>query len=413
VFRFVKVKAITARGGRLVAPVLAWVLFALVLALAAVSLPLGAAARQLTATDVLNDVMLGLLTAVLAGVGLVVAWHLPRNPMGWLLLGSGVFFMFDATASPLEVVDYRLHEHLPLGPVAVILQPSWAPAIALFGLAFLLFPDGKPASPGWRWLVRCYAAVSALWIGGAFAITITAVISHHIQVTSGGDLVIIDHPSGAAALWGVVQDLFFTVLSLSLVARVIQMAVSYRRSVGERRQQLKWVAGGAAVSAVGGALSLALSGTSGVLGIVGEVGVAALAALPVSMGVAILRFRLYEIDRIISRTLSYAIVSGLLIGVYVGLVLLATGVFTIKSPVAVAAATLAAAALFSPVRWRVQRVVDRRFNRASYDADRTVQAFAARLKDAVDLDSVRGDLAGVVYQALEPAHVSLWLSDRG
>ena len=136
------------------------------------------------------------------------------------------------------------------------------------------------------------------------------------------------------------------------------------------------------------------------------------ATLPVGMGVAILKYRLYEIDRIISRTLAYAIVTGLLVGVYAGLVLLATQVFRVHTPVAVAASTLAAAALFHPVRRRVQRVVDRRFNRARYDADKTVAAFAARLKDAVDLDSVRADLASVVTKALEPAHVSVWISHR-
>jgi hypothetical protein len=374
VFRIVRVTDVNPRRTRLAAPLLAWVLFVLVLALAAVSPPLAVAARQLTATDVLNDVMLGLLTAVLAGAGLVVAWRLPRNPMGWLLLGSGVFFMLDATASPLEVVDYRLHGHLPLGPVAVVLRPSWASAIALFGLAFLLFPDGKPASPGWRWVVRCYLVAAGLWVGGAFAITATAVISHHIQVTPGGDLVMIDHPTGAAALWGMAQDLFFTVLTLSGLARVIQMAVSYLRSGGERRQQLKWLASGVAVGMTGGVLTITASGTTGFLSLAGELGVAALAALPVSMGVAILRYRMYEIDRMISRTLSYAIVTGLLVGVYVGLVLLATGVLRLHS---------------------------------------TVAAFAGRLKDAVDLDAVRDDLIGVVYQALEPAHVSLWLSGRG
>ena len=138
----------------------------------------------------------------------------------------------------------------------------------------------------------------------------------------------------------------------------------------------------------------------------------AVAALPVGIGVGILKYRLYEIDRIISRTLAYALVTGLLIGVYAGLVLLATDVLALASPVAVAASTLVAAALFSPLRRRVQRVVDRRFNRARYDADKTVAAFAARLKDAVDLDAVRDDLSGVVHQALEPAHVSVWISHR-
>jgi hypothetical protein len=129
--------------------------------------------------------------------------------------------------------------------------------------------------------------------------------------------------------------------------------------------------------------------------------------------VAILKYRLYEIDRLISRTLAYAIVTGLLVGVYAGLVVLATRVLSFHTPVAVAASALAAAALFNPLRQRVQRAVDRRFNRARYDADVTVAAFAARLKDAADLDSVRDDLAGVVRQALEPAHVSVWISQRG
>jgi len=134
--------------------------------------------------------------------------------------------------------------------------------------------------------------------------------------------------------------------------------------------------------------------------------------VPASMGVAIFKYRLYEIDRIISRTLAYAIVTGLLVGVYAGLVLLATRILSFHSTVAVAAATLAAAALFNPLRRRVQLRVDRRFNRARYDADQMVAAFAARLNDAVDLDSVRDDLAGVVQQALEPAHLSVWVSRR-
>jgi hypothetical protein len=128
--------------------------------------------------------------------------------------------------------------------------------------------------------------------------------------------------------------------------------------------------------------------------------------------VAILKYRLYDIDRILSRTLAYAIVTGLLIGINAGLVLLATEVLRVHGTVAVAGATLAAAALFAPVRRRVQYAVDRRFNRARYDADQTVAAFAARLQDAVDLDTVRADLAGVVQAALEPAHLTIWTAPR-
>jgi hypothetical protein len=133
-------------------------------------------------------------------------------------------------------------------------------------------------------------------------------------------------------------------------------------------------------------------------------------ALPVSMGIAILKYRLYDIDRVISRTLAYALLTGLLIGVYAGLVLLTTRVLAVSSSVAVAASTLAAVALFTPLRRRVQRTVDRRFNRARYDADRMVAAFAARLTGAVDLDMVSADLTGVAHAALEPAHVSVWIA---
>ena len=150
----------------------------------------------------------------------------------------------------------------------------------------------------------------------------------------------------------------------------------------------------------------ALNGAGSIAGTLG------ILVLPVSLALGILKFRLYDIDRIISRTVAYAVLTGILVGVYAGLVLLATQVLAVKSPVAVAASTLAVAAQFSPLRRRVQRAVDRRFNRARYDADQTVAAFAARLKDAVDLDAVRDDLASVVAKALEPAHVSVWMSEH-
>ena len=185
---------------------------------------------------------------------------------------------------------------------------------------------------------------------------------------------------------------------------------SYRRSSGERRQQLKWLLAGA-VGGVGGLFfAFGSSGTHGLLGwVLGVVSWGGLLALPTCIGVAILKYRLFDIDRLISRTLAYALVTGLLVGVYAGLVLLAIEVLRFGSSVAVAVATLAAAALFNPVRRRVQRLVDRRFNRARYDADRMVAAFAADLQDAVDLDVIRAGLAGTVRTALEPAHLSVWI----
>ena len=238
-----------------------------------------------------------------------------------------------------------------------------------------------------------------------------AVTEYHVSLDAYDGLVAIDHATGWFA---VTQELFGVIGLPFLLWCVLRQLVGWRRSSGERRQQLKWLASGVTVAAV--SLLIGLTVPDGVSPVVSDLANAlslGILALPVCVGVAVLRYRLYDIDRILSRTLAYAIVTGLLIGVYAGLVLLATRVLSFHTPVAVAASTLAAAALFSPLRRRVQRRVDRRFNRARYDADQMVTAFAGRLKETVDLDSVREDLAGVVHRALEPAHVSVWVSERG
>jgi hypothetical protein len=158
-------------------------------------------------------------------------------------------------------------------------------------------------------------------------------------------------------------------------------------------------------------LTITLGSATGFLGVVGGIGFAMVAALPIGIGVAVLRYRLYDIDRLISRTLAYGAVTALLAGAYVGLVLLATRELRFSSEVAVAVSTLAAAAAFNPVRRRVQHAVDRRFNRARYDADLIVAAFAARLQDTADPDATTLDLGETVQQALEPAHLSLWIGE--
>ena len=310
------------------------------------------------------------------------------------------------------LLAYHFGHHLPLAPVALALDQIWGPSLVLFLLAVLLFPDGRLPSRFWRWALRVYGALFATLLVATAAAIAGALAAHPVRVDESGGLAAVDHPVGwFNAVQGVIIIAIF-VLSLSFIAR---QALSWRRASGERRQQLKWLASGAAVSIV----CLNVAGTfgssasnqgptlQGVLGLLAWMGVA---ALPVSIGVAILKYRLYEIDRIISRTLAYAIVTGLLVGVYAGLVLLANGVFRFHGSVAVAAATLVAAALFSPLRRRVQHMVDRRFNRARYDAEHTVTEFAARLQDTVDPDAVRAELAGAVHAALEPAHVSVWLS---
>ena len=254
-------------------------------------------------------------------------------------------------------------------------------------------------------------AVGAMWILAAFVLTVEAIVGHHVHVDPGGNLTALDNYAGNAAWWNAITSVGTLVLAVCWLGSLGAQALSYRRASGDRRQQLKWMLAGSASSGLCLVISLSFSGgsTSGIARAVSVVVTVGLLALPASMGVAILRYRLFDIDRIVSRTLAYALITGLLVGVYAGIVLLVTQVRSITSTVAVAGATLAAAALFNPLRRRVQRIVDRRFNRARYDADRTVAAFAARLKDAMDLDDARAELLTIIDRSLEPTHVSVWI----
>jgi hypothetical protein len=341
-----------------------------------------------------------------AAVGAVAARRLPRNPVAWLLLASGISLILASDGSDYALLAYRLgHHHLPLGPLALWVNQLWGPGLELLGLVILLFPDGRLASRPWRWALGAYCTIFGLELIALTVATVQAV-SGAVHVDSTGGLAATDTPHG---WYGLADHAGLLAVLAFIVAAIARQALSWRRSAGERRQQLKWLASGAALMVCCAFLAFpsgALTGAWALLGIAWF----GFAALPVSIGVGILKYRLYEIDRIISRTLAYAIVTGLLIGVYAGLVLLATRVLEVHGTAAVAAATLAAAALFAPVRRRVQRIVDRRFNRARYDADRTLAAFSGRLNEALDLDSVRDDLAGTVQAALEPAQVSVWLA---
>ena len=399
-------------GWRLASPVTALALGGAVVVLMVAEPPLASLAHQSLLSDG-GSVPLP-YSVIFAVVGFVVALRKPANPLGWLILGTAGFFALSEDASFYAVADYRLHHgSLPLGWLALITQPGWAPGIASVGLIALLFPDGRPLSPRWRWVLWPYLALALLWTAGALAFTAAAILAHRTSVDAGGNLMVLNHPAGGAAWWGAAQNLFFLVLVASWLASLAGQAMSYRRSSGERRQQLKWLLAGAASCLAGVLLTLPGSAPGGWGVVTGLLGAAGVIALPVCIGVGILRYRLFDIDRILSRTVAYAIVTGFLLGVYAGLVLLATQVLGFASTWAVAASTLAAVALFTPVRRRVQRAVDRRFNRARYDADRMVDAFAGRLQDAVGLDTVRADLAAVVHGALEPAHIALWINGGG
>jgi hypothetical protein len=385
-------------------PASAWALAGLTVLLAAALIPLSLAARQNPlATEGANIV--GVLS--FAAAGLVVAWHRPRNPIGWLMLAVAVDVVFSIDGGLYNVLNYRLGHGLPLAPVVLLLYHASTPVLGLIPLIILLFPDGRLPSPRWRWAVAGYLTLAVADMIVQAQMVGYALTHHRTQVDTSGLLLLSNRQYAV-----VFAPLGLTFFACWFVAVGYQV-VSWRRAAGERRQQLSWLMAGGAVALVSFIAAVVAGAAHGDWQVLGDVLLIGVAALPAGMGVAVLKYRLYEIDRIVSRTLAYAIVTGLLVGVYAGLVLLATRVLSVSSPVAVAASTLAAAALFTPVRRRVQRVVDRRFNRVRYDGDRMVEAFAVRLKDAVDLETVRADLADAVNQALEPAHVSVWINHRG
>jgi len=355
-----------------------------------------------------------LIYVTLGAAGLVVARAQSRNPVGWLLLGGALALALSTAAGDYAVLIYRQgHRTLPFGPEAVLLNLLWSAGIVSLGLIVLLFPDGQ-LTRGWRRVMWAYLAVGACWPAGIYAVAVSTVAGHRIRVDSGGGLTIIDSPTGSAAWLGTAQELILPLLMVFWVVILARQAARYRSASGDERAQLKWLVWGSVVFMGSGAV-IVLAGTldpnpSALVRAVLAIATVAVNAFPLSIGVAILKYRLYEIDRIISRTLAYAIVTGLLVGCYIGVVALATDVLAFGGTVGVAVSTLAVAALFNPVRRRVQRIVDRRFNRARYDADQTVGAFAARLQDAVDPAAVQDDLLSAVQRSLEPAHASLWLS---
>jgi len=342
------------------------------------------------------------------------------NVIGWIMMGEGAALAFLALASIYGVIGVATFPgSLPAAKqVGTFSQASFAIVTFTLAFMFLLFPTGTLPSRRWRPVAAVGLLLAGLTTAGALVYPGPVTL-----IAPGGVSVVYPNPLGVAdpgpvlrtVLTGTTAGLGVAVGPL-LAAALVSLAVRYRSGNHLLRQQVKWLA----LTAVAFVISLLialLSITAGQawLTTVAYTGVELLGLLgiPAAMTMAILKYRLYDIDRIISRTLAYAIVTGLLVGVYAGLVLLATQIRPFSTPVAVAVSTLVAAALFNPLRRRVQQIVDRRFHRARYDADRTIAAFAVRLKDAVDLDAVRDDLTAVVHQVLEPAHISVWMRDSG
>ena len=385
--------------------VLAWALWLVTLGCCAAGLLVTLAIYRPLTLGVLVEGALYACFFVLgfATVGLVLALRRPGNPIGWLYGGAGFAWAYTIPVGPW--IDQLVREHRPVPFVAQFVAAtgdlSWAPAIALgVTLPALLLPDGHLRSRRWRLVV--IASVT-----GSVLITLAAPLSPGPLEEMG-----IDNPFGLAGPAGDVAQVLTLVGVLlhwlSLPPAAVCVVLRFRSSRGVERQQLRWVAAGAAGAVAG--LLLALPGGLGITpGWISNIVYPAMLCPPVAVGVAVLRYRLYDLDRVISRTLTYGLLTVLLGLGYAAVVLGLGRLLPEGSSLAVAAATLTTAALFQPLRRRVQEPVDRRFNRRRYDAARTVDAFSVRLRDQVDLDALHGELLGVVDQTMQPTRASLWL----
>jgi hypothetical protein len=344
-------------------------------------------------------------TIAFALVGGLVASRRPSNPLGWLFLAIGVSGAFGVLTERYAAYALVVEPGSLPGAVAVawLAGFAWFPAFGLVPLALLLFPDGR--LPGRRWQPAAWAAGGGLVVC-TVCLALTFLGDPVASITAEGA-----NPTPPAALLAAAALGAAALVTSALVA-VGAVVWRWRRSGGAERQQLKCLVLAAAtflgstLLAVVGANWLEVPG-AGLAGLVGAV------AVPVGAALAILRYRLYDLDRIINRTLVYGILTALLASVYAaGAVLVPQLLGLDRSELAVAASTLGVAALFGPARRRVQATVDRRFDRARYDAARTVERFSARLREEVDLDSLTGELLGVVDRTVQPAALSLWLRPR-
>jgi hypothetical protein len=384
-----------------------------------VAISLATARSGSTANDLGSAIGQSVPALMLALVGVILVVRLPGHAIGWLLAVGGLAIALNEGASGLA--DYGLNAHPGSVPGAIwfawLGELTWVPEIAcLFILLPLLYPTGR--LPSARWQVVLVIAGALVVIGGVSG----AFVSWAPAPYPLGNPLALGGPPGA--LVSFLNYVVATVLVLAGGALAIaSLIVRYRRAAPIERQQLKWFAAVAIFTGLGGATNIVTSSPeagapTGALATVNAVSglmiYGGLALLPVAIGIAVLRYRLFEIDRLISRTIAYAVVSAILAGVFVGVVLAVQAVMgsvTGSSTIAVAGSTLIVFALFAPIRRRVQRLVDRRFNRSRYDAERTVLAFAARLRDEVDLEQLRAEILATVAQAVEPSSVSLWLRE--
>ena len=373
-----------------------------VVALWVAALPLAAWVHQLNGGLVSYLLLLVPFTVV----GALLAVRVPANPIGWIFLLVSLGLLLGQDAASYAVRAYLIDGHgLPLSRLAVAVATGWV-SFALLPLPILLFPDGRVSGRGWRWTLRVYLAVAAIAVGGVGVHDLGAFTDAQIHVDSSGELAGGTPPVFVKAL----SAAALTTLAIIAGAWVVRLLRRYRSATGDLREQLKWLISGGGLCICGFVISILLNNAhSEPWYAIGRAAPFSVAALPLSIGVGVLKYRLYEIDRLISRTLSYAIVTGTLVAVFVLIVSLTTDVLPFSSPIGVAVSTLVAAALFNPLRRSVQHLLDRRFNRVRYDAETILAGFSGRLRETVDLATLERELLAAVTLSLAPGHASLWI----
>ena len=393
---------------RRAASTLAWSLWALSVLLAVGGLVFYALTHSVELTgggSRVSEQVFSLSFLACSTVGALIVSGRPGNRIGWLFLVAGLSWPVRNFCA--GYATYALQQapgSLPGGDVMAWVQAwFWVPGLTLItSFLPLLFPSGRFLSRRWR---------AVAWLAGLSALMMTAGLALPPGPINEFDFV--DNPVGiAGAAFLLDWNFGWFLFPLSVILSAISMVVRFRRARGDERQQLKWFAAAAALLAVSLVATFFASNTEPAATLTEVLLGLAIGGVPIAAGIAIFKHGLYEIDLIIRRTLVYAVLSAILAGLYFGIVLglqQAFGPLTRGNDLAIAGSTLAVAALFRPVRSRIQTTVDRRFYRRRYDAARTLEAFSARLRDQVDLEALGVELRSVVQETMQPAHASLWL----
>lgn len=353
--------------------------------------------------DSTGSVVLAVSFASVGGIIVARRGHL----IGWIMLLSGAFGSLNSVAA--EYSHVALQEGWPLRAAAAWLAPwVWSLGATAFPLVLLLFPTGRPPSRRW-WIVAAMTVFGALLVAGA----IGAEAWPLAKLPLTGEQVFERTGDG---IYGLLEQTGLSFIAASLVLSAISLAFRYRRASQVERQEVKWLL-------LGGAITIFVMFTASPaapvdlaesIPLLSYGALFALPAIPVAVGIAITRYHLYDIDVVINRTLVYLVLTTILAASYLAIVVLlqrALGGFASDSDLAVAGSTLAVAAMFRPLRSRIQSFIDQRFYRSRYDTAATLESFSSRLRDQVDLEALNGELVGVVGRTMQPAHVSIWLRD--